>query len=85
METDLAAFDLAVHAFTDIKTGEGIGVITHWEAEERGPSMLQSALATLDSEAPSRAALQSPIDTIAYYMLRRWLTAVRAPLPVGEF
>ena len=78
MEGDRAAFDRAVHAFTDIKTGEGIGVITHWEIEDTGSCGLQAALATLDAAALSRAAPQS-IDTIAYYLLRRWLVAVRHP------
>ena len=76
----LASFDSAVRSFTDIKTGEGIAVVTHWEAEERGPCALQTALAFARGHA---AQAKQQTDELLYYMLRCWLTVVSV-IPVGE-
>ena len=69
----LISFDSAVRAFTDIKTGEGVGVISIWEAEERGECALSNALRS-SIVAPPPVTPQR-FDALSYFMLRRWLTS----------
>lgn len=74
------AFDRAVRCFTDIKTGEGIAVISCWEEEEKGACGLQTAL-TFAGASASKS--DQPIEELGYFFLRRFLTSVsvcvRAP------
>ena len=72
----LVSFDLAVRAFTETKTGEGVGVISQWELEERGECSLRAALRGSLAAMPPLATTPQRYNALLYFMLRRWLTSV---------
>lgn len=76
MDSAALSFDLAVRAFTETKTGEGVGVISQWDVEERGECALRAALRTAIAAMPSVALAPQRFNALSYFMLRRWLTSV---------
>jgi hypothetical protein len=77
MELQLAAFDRSVRCFADVKTSEGLAIVTHFEPEEKQPCAVGNAVAAALVPLVTSAVNTRPIDPLMYWLYRRWLTGRR--------